>query len=301
MKIIFRTLISLLLISSCNTQPTLQTSIFDKINKQGHRGCRGLMPENTIPAFIKAIDLGVNTLEMDVVISKDKKVIVSHENYFNHETTTLPSGDTILKEHQEEFNIYKMDYSEVAKFDVGLKFNPNYPQQAKVKAYKPLLSEVIDTLELYAKVNNKPTLYYNIETKLLPPTDSIFHPAPTEFVELLMAVIFEKGIEKRVTIESFDIRTLQYLHKQHPEIITSLLVEDFDHKEFSQQLIDLGFTPNIYSPAKEHVTAKLVAECKAKNVKLIPWTVNDIKTMREFVELGVDGILTDYPNLFSEK
>lgn len=257
------------------------------------------MPENTIPAFIKAIDLGVNTIEMDVVISKDKKAVVSHENYFNYETTTQPNGEYITKELQENFNIYKMDYSEVRKFDVGMKYNPNYPQQEKIKCYKPLLAEVIDSMENYAKTMKKPTLYYNIETKLLPPTDSIFHPAPKEFVDLLMAVIYEKGIEKRVTIESFDIRTLQYLHQINPNITTSLLVEDFDHKEFSQQLKDLGFTPNIYSPAKELVTAKLIAECRANNVKLIPWTVNDLETMERFVTLGVDGYINRLPESLS--
>ena len=120
-------------------------------------------------------------------------------------------------------------------------------------------------------------------------------------MDLLLAVVFEKGIEKRLTIESFDGRTLQYLHQIHPEIKTSLLVEDFDPKPFAQQMADLGFLPTIYSPAKELVNAKLVAECKAKNVKLMPWTVNDLETMRKFVDLGVDGIISDYPNLFFEK
>ena len=176
MKIISIIILSLA-VFSCNKQPQAKESIFSKINKQGHRGCRGLMPENTIPAFIKAIDLGVNTIEMDVVISKDKKAVVSHENYFNYETTTQPNGEYITKELQENFNIYKMDYSEVRKFDVGMKYNPNYPQQEKIKCYKPLLAEVIDSMENYAKTMKKPTLYYNIETKLLPPTDSIISPS----------------------------------------------------------------------------------------------------------------------------
>ena len=301
MKNLFSIAICLTLFCGCNNHQKQPTSIFNKIDKQGHRGCRGLMPENTIPAFIKAIDLGVNTLEMDVTITLDKMVVVSHENYFNHETTTLPNGDTLTKENQEEYNIYKMPYSEVIKYDVGLKYNPNYPQQQKIKVYKPLLAALIDTLENYAKVNNKPTLYYNIETKLLPPTDNTFHPEPKEFVDLLLAVVFEKGIQGRLTIESFDGRTLQYLHQIQPEIKTSLLVEDFDPKPFEQQIADLGFSPTIYSPAKEFVNAELVAACKAKNIKLMPWTVNDLETMRKFVDLGVDGIITDYPNLFFEK
>jgi glycerophosphoryl diester phosphodiesterase len=135
------------------------------IDKQGHRGCRGLMPENTIPAFLKAVDLGVNTLEMDLVITRDNKVLVSHEPFFNHEITTLPNGELVLESNEKELNIYKMDYSEVIKYDVGSKVHPRFTQQLKMKVHKPLLSEVIDSVELYSKENHKPALYYNIETK----------------------------------------------------------------------------------------------------------------------------------------
>ncbi len=271
------------------------------IDKQGHRGCRGLMPENTIPAFLKAVDLGVNTLEMDLVITNDNQVLLSHDPFFNHEITTLPNGEFVLEANEKELNIYKMPYSEVIKYDVGLKKHPRFPQQHKMKVYKPLLSDVIDSVEIYAKANQKPALYYNIETKTTPQTDGVFHPGPKEFVDLMMRVIFEKKIENRVIIQSFDIRTLHYLHQKHPEIKTALLVEDFDKKEFLKQIEDLGFVPTIYSPAQELITPKLVQECKSKKVKLIPWTVNDSLTIRKFIKMGVDGIISDYPNLFFEK
>jgi glycerophosphoryl diester phosphodiesterase len=271
------------------------------IDKQGHRGCRGLMPENTIPAFLKAVDFGVNTLEMDLVITKDNQVLVSHEPFFNHEITTMPNGDFLLETNEKELNIYKMPYSEVAKYDVGSKVHPRFPQQKKMKVAKPLLSEVIDSVEIYTKTNKKPTVFYNIETKTTPQTDGIFHPEPREFVNLMMTVIFEKKIENRVIIQSFDRRTLQYLHQKHPEIKTALLVEDFDTKEFSKQIEDLGFVPTIYSPAQNLVTSKLVKECKFKKVKLIPWTVNDLSSINKLIKMGVDGIISDYPNLFFEK
>lgn len=300
MKNVLYIFISAILLSACDTKTKSTNLLFEKIDKQGHRGCRGLMPENTIPAFKKAIDLGVNTLEMDVVITLDNKVIVSHENYFNYETTTLPDGKELTLENQEEYNIYRMPYSDIQKYDVGLKYNPKFPKQQKIKAFKPLLSDLIDTLEAYAKKNNKPILHYNIETKLLPETDSVFHPGPKVFVDLLLNVVFEKKIENRLIIQSFDKRTLQYLHSIHPEIKTSLLVEDFDKKPFAQQMKELGYIPTIYSPAYQLVNPQLVAECKTKNVKLIPWTVNDRETMVKMVDLGVDGILSDYPNLFFE-
>ena len=256
------------------------------------------MPENTIPAFIKAVDLGVNTLEMDLVITNDNKVLVSHEPFFNHEITTLPNGEWVFESNEKELNIYKMPYSEVIKYDVGLKIHPRFPNQFKIKVHKPLLSEVIDSVEIYAEENHKSPLYYNIETKTTPQTDGIFHPEPKEFVDLMMRVIYEKKIENRVIIQSFDIRTLHYLHQQHPEIKTALLVEDFDKKEFLKQIEDLGFNPTIYSPAQNLVTPKLVKECKSKGVKLIPWTVNDLKSINSLTKMGVDGIISDYPNLF---
>jgi glycerophosphoryl diester phosphodiesterase len=238
---------------------------------------------------------------MDLVITKDNQVLVSHDPYFNHEITTLPNGEFLLESNEKELNIYKMPYSEVVKYDVGSKNHPRFPQQHKMKVHKPLLSEVIDSVEEYAKANHKPLLYYNIETKTLPQTDGFFHPDPKEFVDLMMSVIFEKKIENRVIIQSFDPRTLQYLHQKYPAIKTALLVEDFDKKDFFKQIEDLGFVPTIYSPAKELVTLKLVKECHSKKVKLIPWTVNDSETIRKFVKMGVDGIISDYPNLFLEK
>ena len=279
-----------------------QSSInMEQLDKQGHRGCRGLYPENTIPGFLKAIDLGVTTLEMDLVITKDKKVILSHEPFFNHEITTLPNGEYVSESNERELNIYEMVYSKVKKYDVGQKAHPRFLQQQKIKANKPLLTEVIDSVEMHAKTKNKQPLFYNIETKIQPQTDNVYHPEPQEFVDLIMAVILEKKIQNRVIVQSFDSRSLQYLHQKYPSIKTALLVEAFDKKSFEKQIEDLGFTPTIYSPAQELVDLNLVQECRSKMIKLIPWTVNDLETIRRFVALGVDGIITDYPNLFFEE
>ena len=238
---------------------------------------------------------------MDVVISKDNQVLLSHEPFFNHEITTLPNGEFVSESDEKNYNIYSMLYSEIEKYDIGLKPHPRFSSQLKIKAHKPLLSEVIDSVEAYTKTNNRAAVYYNIETKTTNETDVFFHPEPKEFVDLLMAIIYKKGIQTRVIIQSFDVRTLQYLHQKDPAIQTALLVEPYDAKDFSNQIKNLGFTPTIYSPAQELVNLKLVQECHSKNVKLIPWTVNDSKTIREFVAMGVDGIITDYPNLFDEK
>lgn len=292
----------LILLMSFSSFSSAQSSFkMKQLDKQGHRGCRGLHPENTIPGFLKAIDLGVTTLEMDLVITKDKQVILSHEPFFNHEITTLPNGEYISESNERGFNIYEMSYSEVKKFDVGLKVHPRFLQQQKVKANKPLLSDVIDSVEIHVQTKQKQPVYYNIETKLQPQTDNLYHPEPKEFVDLMMAVILAKKIENRVIIQSFDVRSLQYLQQNYPTIKTALLVEAFDKKSFEKQIEDLGFTPTIYSPAQELVDKNLVQECRSKKIKLIPWTVNDPETIRKFVDMGVDGIITDYPNLFIKK
>lgn len=300
MRNTFVMLICMLLFNGCATLHKREKPLMNSIDKQGHRGCRGLIPENTISGFLKAIDLGVNTLEMDVVFTRDNKAIVSHEPFFNHEITTLPNGEFVLEAKEKSLNMYKMDYAEILKYDVGLKLHPRFPQQLKIPVSKPLLSDVIETVEKYAKTNNKKPLIYNIETKTTPQTDDVFHPKTKQFVDLLMAIIFEKKIEKRVIIQSFDIRTLQYLHQIHPKIKTAFLIENFDKRAFSQQIADLGFLPTIYSPAYELVTQHLVELCKTKRLKIIPWTVNDIETINKLKKMGVDGIITDYPNLFFE-
>ena len=217
-------------------------------DKQGHRGCRGLMPENTWPAMKKALDLGVTTLEMDVVFTKDKKVVLSHDQWFSEEITTKPDGTYMGPREERKFNIYWMTYEDVKTFDVGMKPHPRFPQQQKMKAVKPLLRDIMDSVKEYMMTSKRPFPYYNIETKTNPEFDGVFHPKPEEFVDLLMGVIREKGIEDHVIIQSFDFRTLQYLHQKYPSIKTAMLIEEDDKRGLDEQLKALGFIPTIYSP-----------------------------------------------------
>ena len=263
---------------------------------QGHRGCRGLMPENTVQAMIMALDLGVTTLEMDVVISNDKKVVVSHEPWFDHNVTTKPDGNFINEGEDMQYNIYKMNYEEIAKYDVGMKPYARFPKQQRMKAIKPLLADLLDSVAESMMTRRRPFPYFNIETKSLPAGDDRFHPKPAEFVDLLMAVIKEKNVEERVIIQSFDLRTLQYLHEKYPSIKTSLLIEDSDEEDLEGQLKKLGFTPDIYSPNHTLVDATMVKQCREKGMKIIPWTVNDAKQLKKLKKLGVDGVITDYPD-----
>jgi glycerophosphoryl diester phosphodiesterase len=264
---------------------------------EGHRGCRGLMPENTVAAMLHALDLGVTTLEMDASITRDSQVILSHEPFFNHEISTRPDGTRFEANEDGKYNIYLMDYAEVAKWDVGLKPNPRFPEQKKQPAVKPRLGDLIDSVENYIRQHKLRPVDYNIETKCLPGTDHKYHPEPSKFVQLLMDVIQSKKIESRVIIQSFDIRTLKIIHAQFPGIRTSLLIEDFDKREIATQIAELGFRPAIYSPAYQLVTRELVEYCHSNGMKIIPWTINEKKIFDEQKRLGVDGIITDYPNV----
>jgi glycerophosphoryl diester phosphodiesterase len=298
-KIILLVFVFSLLACINSRQSSNSMKVKAEFDKQGHRGCRGLMPENTISAMLKAIDLGVTTLETDAIITKDKQVILSHEPFFNHEITAKPDGNYVTEAEEKSLNIYRMNYEEVKKFDVGLKPHPRFPEQQKLKAYKPLLAEMIDSVEAYCKKNNRPLPQYNIETKSLPITDNIYHPPPPEFVDLLMQVILSKKIEERVIIQSFDFRTLQYLHQKYPQIKTAMLIEDYDKRSLQEQLKALSFTPTIYSPEFSLVNDTLIKTCHELGIKIIPWTVNTKEEIERLRSLGVDGIISDYPNMFS--
>lgn len=269
---------------------------------QGHRGCRGILPENTIQGFCHALELGVTSLEMDTIISKDRQVVVSHEPYMNHEICTQPNGEEITSTNEKEFNLYQLTYDEIKQFDCGLKQHPRFPTQIKQTAYKPLLSEMFEEITKFAeKIARKTPFYFNIETKSKPETDNIFHPSPDIFAALLFEVIEKYGMSARTMIQSFDVRTLQWLHGNDKNINLSLLVEPNDMTgeitPFLTKIEELGFIPEIYSPFYELVTPDLITFAKKNQMKIIPWTVNDREIMQTLKEMGVDGVITDYPNL----
>lgn len=264
---------------------------------QGHRGARGLAPENTIPAFLKALEYGVNTLECDVVVSKDKRIVISHEPWFSHEISTAPDGTPVDATMEKHFNIYEMTYDEILRFDVGKRGHARFPRQQPMPAVKPLLSEMFREVESYCSKHKLPPVRFNIEIKSTPEGDGKFHPAPEEFAELLYKEIHQAGMIARTTVQSFDVRALQAMRKIDSTLSLALLVEN--SLTLSENLWRLGFTPEIYSPYYRLVNAELVKEVHARRIKLIPWTVNELEEMTRLLELGVDGLITDYPDLAS--
>lgn len=265
-------------------------------DKQGHRGARGLMPENTVAGILRSLDLGVTTVNMNVVISGDSQVVVSHEPYFNHEISLTPAGKPISLKEEKKYNMYRMDYAGIRKFDVGSKLHPRFPGQQKYKAVKPLLTEVIDAVEAYVKLHKLPRPDYAIEIKTIRQGDGVFHPGPAVFSRLVMQVVTAKKISKRTVIQSFDIRCLQEVHAKYPKVRTALMIDE--KEDFEHNISDLGFSPTIYAPYAALVGKGLVDRCHAAGILIIPWTVNSLKEMNYMAGLGVDGIITDYPNLF---
>jgi glycerophosphoryl diester phosphodiesterase len=269
----------------------ISTAQFDV---QGHRGCRGLFPENTIPAFIKAVQLGVTTLELDVVITSDHKVLVSHDPYMSHLICLAPDGKPVSVKDRNRFNIYKMNAVTAQKFDCGTLAQKKFPEQHNFKVNKPLLSEMIDAVESYTSENNLPPVRYNIETKCSSSGDGIFHPSPDIFADLVVEVLVLKKIIGRSMIQSFDVRTLQHLKKMQTNVELVLLVENTYSPSYN--LKNLGFTPEVYSPYFKLISQRQVKQLHAKGIKVIPWTVNQEKDMKRLINIGVDGIITDYPD-----
>ena len=270
-----------------------------KIDLQGHRGCRGLMPENTVAAMIKAIDLGVTTLEMDVVITKDKQVLLSHDLSMNPEISTKPDGTFINTLYEKPYNIYQMTFEDISLWDVGLKINPKFPEQKKIPSQKPLLSQVIDSVESYITKNKLKPVKYNIETKCNPEDDGKLHPAPEEFVQLLMELIGLKKVSDKTTIQSFDARTIRLVNKLFPEVKTSFLIGFSDKRTPNEIVKDLGFKPDIISPEFKLVNPSFLKACKKEKMKVVVWTVNSKEDIKHMSDLHVDGIISDYPDRFS--
>ncbi|WP_374951069.1 glycerophosphodiester phosphodiesterase family protein [Mucilaginibacter sp.] len=272
----------------------LSASAQQKLDVQGHRGGRALMPENTIPAMLHAIDLGVKTLELDCGISKDGKVVVSHDSYMAADFMLKPDGSEITKAEEKALLLYTMPYDSIRKYDAGTKPHPQFAAQKKIKTYKPLLTELIDSVERYIKLKHLKPVYYNIEIKSSPAGDNIAHPTPEAFVKLVMDVLNNKKVDKRVTIQSFDLRPLQVLHTAYPKQVLSYLIGN--KESFADNIKKLGFTPQVISPYYTMIDGNFVEQAHAAKLKVLPWTVNDEVSMQKMSDLKVDGMISDYPD-----
>jgi glycerophosphoryl diester phosphodiesterase len=271
----------------------------DFFDLQGHRGARGLLPENSIPAFLLACDLGVTTLEMDAVINAEGHVVVSHEPWMSARICSHPDGSAVAAGEEQNLRIYAMNDAEVAAFDCGGRGHSDFPRQRPAPVSKPLLRDVFQAVAAHAAAtrgqDHGARIRYNIEIKSRPDHDGVFHPHVVEYANRLYAVVKAFGLVAQTTIQSFDPRALEAIHAIDPQISTSLIVDNPDGLEAN--LARLVFTPAVYSPFFRFLDRRQVEAAHALGIRVIPWTVNDGGVMRELVAMGVDGFITDYPDI----
>lgn len=263
------------------------------IDIQGHRGCRGLLPENTIEGFKKAIELGVHTLELDVVVTKDDVVIVSHEPFISRIYCIDSQGKEIPEIQDKTYNLYQMTYDSIKQFDCGSKIHPRFPKQQKLKTYKPALDEVLKICKL-----KNPTIKFNIELKAKPEHNDSYTPKTNAFVTLVLEVLEKNNALDQTNLQSFDLRILEEIKKQSPSMKVALLVDE--DEEIWYKMNRMSYLPEIISPYYKLLDAKSVRNLQAEKFRVIPWTVNEIEDLKQMIAFEVDGIITDYPDRLIE-
>lgn len=284
------------------------------LDLQGHRGARGLKPENTLPAFAHALSLGVSTLELDCAITKDGVVVVSHDSTLNPDITRAPDGRWLTGGGSP---IRQFTYEELQRFDVG-RINPEsayakrFPEQQPVDGTR--IPRLADVFALARKSGND-AVRFNIETKISP-LHAECTVAPDSFAQSLIILILKENMSSRATIQSFDWRTLAVVQKEAPEIATVYLtsVSGFmdniqadgespwtaghrvrDHGGSIPRMIKAAGGA-VWSPYQGDLTREAVKETQALGLKVVVWTVNKPADMRRMIEWRVDGIISDYPD-----
>lgn len=240
------------------------------------------------------MDLGVTTLEMDVVLSADSELIVSHEPWINIDICAWPDSTT---EDTQRYNIHTMTAEEVAGFSCGTFPFERFPEQRQVATFKPAFRDVLDSVVAYSNQHRLDLPGINVEIKSRPGWEPHFQPAPEVYVDAFLRKLDAAAYPGRVTVQSFDPRILIALHDQRPTLELVYLTEQpLDSPD--KAVKTLGFTPVVYSPAFQWVTARTQGACERLGMELVVWTVNAPEDMKKLVALGVDGIITDYPNRF---
>lgn len=252
-----------------------------RIEVHGHRGARAVLPENTLPAFEYAIAQGVDVLELDMAVTKDNVIVVSHDPILAAPICTAPRNGKGDGAHIRDLTL-----AEVRQYDCGAVQNPRFPtQQTKPGTTMPTLDEVF-------ALASKGTFRFNIETKITP-MEPTLAPPPDEFVSLVLAVIRKHHLESRVILQSFDFRTLHAMKKIAPEIAVSALVDSSNNHSF----VDIAKEADarIISPEFSLVTAEKVEAAHAAGLQVVPWTANTPTDWDRLIAANVDAIITDDP------
>lgn len=304
-------IISIALISSCGNKKSndannndsnilnLRYEVPKGFDIQGHRIARGLAPENNLYAIPIALAIPeLSTLEMDLAITKDKKVVLSHDPWMSSRICDHPNDDRIMPFEDEKIIIYNMPYEQIREFRCGGRLNKDFMNQ-KLKYEKvTLLDSAIFVTKQNCEKLNRPLPQFNIEIKSDPDWDNFYTPKPAEYAQLVVEIIKKHGIEKLTIIQSFDPRSLEEVKKLDPSIRISLLGRKGATWEKDKSA--LSFKPDYYSPNYLSIDKEKVEKIKSEGVKVIPYTVNDSIQIGKVIEMGVDGIISDFPDLVAK-
>lgn len=260
-----------------------------------HRGGAALYPENTIVAMMSSVKHGVPVLELDLHVTRDNQVVVSHDPCLPVDRTLDPNGRKLERKSDMDYRIYAMDYDSLSHFDVGSLPDPRWPRRVNVNCNVPRLADLVDSVETLTTQLGLHPVCYNVEIKSDPSKDSIFTPDYKDFADRCMEVLLSKQIGYRLTVQSFDVRTLKYLRSKYPSLCLSYLVEN-PEMSFDEQMDSLGFVPQYYSPESSMLTREVVDKAHEMGMKVIPWTVDSRQEALRLKYLGVDALITDCPD-----
>jgi glycerophosphoryl diester phosphodiesterase len=247
------------------------------VKVHGHRGARAVRPENTLPAFEYAIAAGVDVLELDLAVTRDNVVVVSHDPFLGPPTCSGPSAKAAIRE---------LTLEQVRRWDCGGTRNPAFPRQQLVPGAR------IPTLDEVFRLSSKGNFEFNIETKITAARPELA-PPPEEFARLVLEQVRKHRLESRVILQSFDFRTLVAMKKLAPELRLSAL-----YQGTSQDLVAIArdAQASIVSPIFRLVTAENVRAAHAAGLTVIPWTANAPADWDRLIDAGVDAIITDDPS-----
>lgn len=270
---------------------------------QGHRGARGQFPENTLPGFMAAIEGGVDTLELDLLMTADNKIVIYHDFALNPQLCTHLNGRPLRGSPM----VAELKLAEIKKIDCGSKQNPLFPKQLALKGVQiPTLKEFLHMIRTQPLAQN---VKLNLEIKINPYSTAA-HPSRAFVAQKILAEVKASGLEDRVLFSSFDLEVLKEMRKLDSQVRLGFIFnsEWLQKKWLVKPTNWLPFV--IYSASEirvellsiEHtlLTAERIAKLHTCGFRVIPWTINDLKLSQELIKMGVDGIITDYPSYFVE-
>lgn len=264
----------------------------------GHRGARGLMPENTMPGFLKAIGFDVHGIEMDLVVSADGQLILSDSPWLSHQLCSDGNGKPLTRSQEKEVIILKMTYPEIQNYDCGMRAHPDFPSQQMITAVRPTLKMVIRSVQRFVNDNGYTEPQYIIELKSDPRRYDVFYPKPHVFADLVVNEIRRLDIEERTILTSSDPNVILQLFNTSSRLFKIGYV-GYSPKKMARGLDKLTIPVEYFLPATEGLTQAISDEAHSRNMLVLPWPVNTAEELANVTKLGADGILSDYPDVMA--